>query len=200
MRAGPKQSKTVTAVYNHIGTSGMKSHVRMASYTKELDSSYPAQKEHWHWESYTWGTMWLTRWVSGLGRQSTGQALVRTSKTHITTVISVQSLQELNKRRHFSFIETPQTTWEQLGLDIFSLWNTQYLLKIYYFSRFPVVKQLQSLHSLSVIKHLKDIFTEIGIPRCIVSDGGTQFTSQDSRLHQNMGHTAQDHITNKFTV
>ena len=48
-----------------------------------------------------------------------------------------------------------------------------------YFSQFPVVKQLQSLHSLSVIKHLKDIFTEIGIPRCIVSDGGTQFTSQE---------------------
>ena len=76
-------------------------------------------------------------------------------------------------------IETPQTTWEQLGLDIFSLRNTQYLLVIDYFSRFPVVKQLQSLHSLSVIKHLKDIFTEIGIPRCIVSDGGTQFTSQE---------------------
>ena len=26
---------------------------------------------------------------------------------------------------------------------------------------------------------MKDIFTEIGIPRCIVSDGGTQFTSQE---------------------
>ena len=76
-------------------------------------------------------------------------------------------------------IDTPQTAWEQLGLDIFSLRNTQYLLVIGYFSWFPVVKQLQSLHSLSVIKHLKDIFTEIGIPRCIVSDGGTQFTSQE---------------------
>ena len=32
---------------------------------------------------------------------------------------------------------------------------------------------------MSIIKHLKDIFTEIGIPRCIISDGGTQFTSQE---------------------
>ena len=32
---------------------------------------------------------------------------------------------------------------------------------------------------MSVIKHLKEIFTEIGVPRCIVSDGGTQFTSQE---------------------
>ena len=83
------------------------------------------------------------------------------------------------QRETLQYIETPQTTWEQLGLDIFTLRNTQYLLVIDYFSRFPVVKQLQSLHSLSVIKHLKDIFTEIGIPRCIVSDGGTQFTSQE---------------------
>ena len=83
------------------------------------------------------------------------------------------------QREMLQYIETPQTAWEQLGLDIFTLRNTQYLLVIDYFSRFPVVKQLQSLHSLSVIKHLKDIFTEIGIPRCIVSDGGTQFTSQE---------------------
>ena len=32
---------------------------------------------------------------------------------------------------------------------------------------------------MSIIKHLKEIFTEIGVPRCIVSDGGTQFTSQE---------------------
>ena len=83
------------------------------------------------------------------------------------------------QRETLQSVETPQTTWEQLGLDIFSLINTQYLLVIDYFSQFPVIKQLQSLHSASVIKHLKDIFTEIGVPRYIVSDGGTQFTSQE---------------------
>ena len=44
----------------------------------------------------------------GLGRQSTGQVSAKTSGTHITTVISVQSLQELNKET-FQFTETPQT-------------------------------------------------------------------------------------------
>ena len=62
------------------------------------------------------------------------------------------------QRETLQSIETPQTAWEQLGLDIFTLKSTHYLLIIDYFSRFPVVKQLQSLHSLSVIKHLKDIF------------------------------------------
>ena len=75
------------------------------------------------------------------------------------------------------YVETPQARWEQL--DPFSLKNTHYLLAVDYFSQFPVVRKLQSLHSVGVIKHLKEIFTEIGVPRCIVSDGGTQFTSQE---------------------
>ena len=49
------------------------------------------------------------------------------------------------------------------------------LITVDYFSWFPVVRKLQSLHSLSIMKHLKHIFTEIAIPKCIVSDGGTQF-------------------------
>ena len=75
-------------------------------------------------------------------------------------------------------VETPHTRRE-LDLDIFSLQGTQYLLTFDYFSQFPVVRKLQSLHSLSVIKILKEIFTTVGIPRCIVSDSGTQFTSQE---------------------
>ena len=76
-------------------------------------------------------------------------------------------------------VETPHTRWEKLGLDIFSLKGTQYLLTVDYFSQFPVVRKLQSLHLLSVIKILKEIFTTVGIPRCIVSDGGTQFMLQE---------------------
>ena len=77
------------------------------------------------------------------------------------------------------YMETPQARWEQLGLDLFSLRNTHYLLVVDYFSQFPVVRKLHTLHSVGVIKHLKEIFTEIGVPRCIVSDGGIQFTSQE---------------------
>ena len=57
--------------------------------------------------------------------------------------------------------------------------NTHYLLVVDNFSWFPIVKRLQSLNSMSVIKQLKEIFMEIGLPWCIVSDGGTQFTSQE---------------------
>ena len=75
--------------------------------------------------------------------------------------------------------EMPQTRWEQLGLDLFSLKNMHHLLAVDYLSQFPIVRKLWSLHLVSVIKHLKEIFMQIGVPRCIVSDGGTQFTSQE---------------------
>ena len=65
-------------------------------------------------------------------------------------------------------VETPHTRWEQLGLDIFTLQVTQYLLTFDYFRQFPVVRKLQSLLLLSVIKTLKEIFTTVGIPKCIV--------------------------------
>ena len=83
------------------------------------------------------------------------------------------------QKEMLQYVKTPQTTWEQLGMDIFTLKNTHYLLVVDYFSRFPVIRKLQSLHSTTIIKHLKEIFTEIGIPWCIVSDGGTQFTAQE---------------------
>ena len=104
------------------------------------------------------------------------------------------------QRETLQSVETPQTAWEQLGLDIFSLRNTQYLLVIDYFSQFPVIKQLQSPHSVSVIKHLKDIFREIGVPRCIVSDGSTQFTSLEFKDFTKAWGIQHSHITYKCTV
>ena len=41
-------------------------------------------------------------------------------------------------------VETPQSGWEQLGLDIFSLRNMHYLLTLDYFSQFTIVRKLQS--------------------------------------------------------
>ena len=104
------------------------------------------------------------------------------------------------QRETLQLIETLQTAWEQLGLDIFTLRNTQYLQVIDYFSWFPVVKQLQSLHSLSVIKHLKQLFTETGVPRCMVSDEGTQFMSQEFKDFIQSWKIEQSDLTYRCTV
>ena len=83
------------------------------------------------------------------------------------------------QKEMLQYVETPQAAWEQLGIDTFTLKNTHYLLVVDYFSWFPGIQKLQSLLSTTIIKHLKEIFTEIGIPWCIVSDGSTQFQAQE---------------------
>ena len=74
---------------------------------------------------------------------------------------------------------TPLHSWDKLGLDIFQLKGVHYFLTVDYFSRFPVLRRLTTLHSQGIINNLKQIFTEIGVPRSIVTDSGTQFTPQE---------------------
>ena len=50
------------------------------------------------------------------------------------------------QKETLQYMETPQARWEQLVLDLFSLKNTYCLLAFDYFSRFPIVRKLQSLH------------------------------------------------------
>ena len=62
-----------------------------------------------------------------------------------------------------------------------SVKNTSIRMRTTWFRHFLIEKYAlssNSLHSMSVIKCLIEIFTEIGVPICIVSDSGTWFTSQ----------------------
>ena len=43
--------------------------------------------------------------------------------------------------------ETPANAWDKLGLDVFQLNGIHYLLTVDYFSHFPVLRRLHSLHS-----------------------------------------------------
>ena len=46
------------------------------------------------------------------------------------------------QKEMLQYVKTLQTTWEQLGMDIFKLKNTHYLLAVDYFSWFPVIQKL----------------------------------------------------------
>ena len=74
--------------------------------------------------------------------------------------------------------------WESLGTDIFQL-NNQYLLVVDHCSQFLVIRKITNLTSKTLITQFKSIFAEYGIPKTIISDGGTQYTPQEfTRLWQ----------------
>ena len=60
--------------------------------------------------------------------------------------------------------DIPSAPWEMLGSDLFEFAGHKYLLLCDYLSIFFTVHKLANETNYSVIKHLKQIFTEQGIP------------------------------------
>ena len=74
--------------------------------------------------------------------------------------------------------DVPSLPWFKLGVDIFGHRSHHYLLVADYFNKFPFVKKLTSQTAGHVIRLLKTIFSEYGVPATVYTDQGTQFVSQ----------------------
>ena len=75
----------------------------------------------------------------------------------------------------------------KLGIDVFEHNEKQYILLVYYFSKFPIICRLHSMSTGTVNNQLKGIFSKNGIPENIISDGGPQFRSQFRDFAQEWG-------------
>ena len=82
----------------------------------------------------------------------------------------------------------PDYPWQVVGSDLFTLKNTQYLLVVDYFSRYPEIVKLSSTTSTDVITALKTMFARFGIPEVLRSDNGPQYSSEEfSRFMRRYG-------------
>lgn len=75
----------------------------------------------------------------------------------------------------------PERPWQNLGADLFTLKDKNYLLVVDYFSRYVEIAQLSPTRSANVIVHLKSIFARHGIPEVLITDNGPQFACQEMR-------------------
>jgi hypothetical protein len=69
--------------------------------------------------------------------------------------------------------------WEKLGTDLFSLDDKDYLVTVDYYSNFWEIDKLCDTRSKTVISKLKAHFARCGIPDQVVSDNGSQYSSDD---------------------
>ncbi|KAL0151936.1 hypothetical protein M9458_052743, partial [Cirrhinus mrigala] len=69
--------------------------------------------------------------------------------------------------------DLPTSPWEKVGMDLFHLKGSNYLVVIDYYSNYP------ELSSKCVITHAKSIFARHGIPQTVVSDNGPCFSSKE---------------------
>jgi hypothetical protein len=74
--------------------------------------------------------------------------------------------------------EIPEHPWDKVGCDLFMIHGRDYLVTADYYSNFFEVDHLQSATAEMVVTRLKHHFARHGIPSCVVSDGGPQFTAQ----------------------
>ena len=69
-----------------------------------------------------------------------------------------------------------------VATDLFEIKkNSKYLLLVDYYSRFPILCKLGSTTSKVLVQEMKVVFTKLGVPNMIVSDGGPQYTSTELR-------------------
>lgn len=69
--------------------------------------------------------------------------------------------------------------WLKVACDLFEFNKTNYLIIVDYYSKFFEISKLNNISSSQVITHMKSIFARHGIPKTLICDSGTQFTSRD---------------------
>ncbi|UYV81408.1 K02A2.6-like [Cordylochernes scorpioides] len=75
--------------------------------------------------------------------------------------------------------QAPEYPWQKVGIDIFQIESSKYLLIVDYFSKYPEIYQLQDMTTDIIIRRLKRTFSNFGIPETLVSDNGPPFFSKE---------------------
>ena len=80
----------------------------------------------------------------------------------------------------------PSRPWQVLAVDLFELRGQDYLVTTDYYSNFFEVDKLVTKTWKEVIEKLKPHMARHGIPDKIVSDNGTQFSSQEFKKFKDL--------------
>jgi len=72
----------------------------------------------------------------------------------------------------------PELPWQKVATDLFQWKQSTFLLIVDYYSRFIEIARLSNAPTAEeVVTHTKSIFARHGIPECVISDNGPQYTS-----------------------
>ena len=72
----------------------------------------------------------------------------------------------------------PTLPWQLVSQDLFALNGSAYLVTVDHYSDCYELDQLPSIQSSSVIQATKQHFSRHGVPHTLITDNGTQFTSE----------------------
>lgn len=73
----------------------------------------------------------------------------------------------------------PERPWEKVGTDLCHYKESEFLLCVDYFSKFPEITTLRDTTSCSVIIAVKSMFERHGIPDVVISDNGPLYAGAE---------------------
>ncbi|CAC5357947.1 unnamed protein product [Mytilus coruscus] len=73
----------------------------------------------------------------------------------------------------------PQYPWQVVATNLFYWNNADYFVIVDYYSLYLEVHKLHGITSTIVINNLKGTFSRLSIPKTVVSDNGSQYSSQE---------------------
>ena len=85
-----------------------------------------------------------------------------------------------NKKEPLITTEVPPRAWPTIGADLFALNSSEYLVVADYYSKYPFDRNIPSGKSNSsiVVKIMRQLFSEQGIPEVVRTDNGPHFNGQ----------------------
>ena len=99
-------------------------------------------------------------------------------ETLVKSCEACQAHQAGNQKEPLEPHEIPHSPWTKLATDLFMLDGEDYLLITDYYSKYPLIHKLRNTTSETVSAIVSATFSLYGVPLCIVSDNGPQYTGQ----------------------
>ena len=99
-------------------------------------------------------------------------------ETEVQRCATCQKYKKKQQKETLISHEVPEKPYTKVGADLFTLFNKDYLLVVDYTSKDFEVSILSDTTSMTVVHHMKHIFSRHGKPDILFSDNGPQFTAK----------------------